>query len=361
MARTARSDPPVARPRASRSRRSRAGRGIAAFLVAVASIAVLTSVGALAYYRWCQGAGGPHRSVTVEIPQGASGGETVEVLHHDGVIRCGTASRIMLSLRGVAGSLQAGSYRLTTNMTVDDALKVLEKGPPAVPVVDITIPEGYRTTQIADRVAQVLKIPAKRFLSATRSGGFSAPPYLPHGSDSLEGFLFPKTYEFDKRGVTPQDVIHTLLSQFQEEAGALPWQNAQSLGVTPYQVVTIASMVEREASLPQDRPKIAAVIYNRLQKNMKLGIDATLQYVDPNPSDGLTSQDLKIDSPYNTRLHRGLPPTPIANPGIASLRAALQPAQTGDLYYVLCGSDGHHEFAQTYAQFLQLKQQCLGG
>ncbi|MDP9296790.1 MAG: endolytic transglycosylase MltG [Actinomycetota bacterium] len=361
MARTARSDPPVARPQASRSRRSRPGRGVAAFLVAVASIAIVTGGAALAYYRWCQGAGGPQRPVTVQIPQGASGGETVDALHHEGVIRCASASRIMLSLRGVAGSLQAGSYRLTTNMTVDDALKVLEKGPPAVPVVDITIPEGYRTTQIADRVAQVLKIPARKFLAVAQNGNFSAAPYLPKNAGSLEGFLFPKTYEFDKRGVSAQDVIHTLLSQFQEEAKALPWQNARSLGVTPYQVVTIASMVEREASLPQDRPKIAAVIYNRLRKNMTLGIDATLQYVDPNPSDGLTSQDLKIDSPYNTRLHRGLPPTPIASPGIASLRAALQPAQTSDLYYVLCGSDGHHEFAQTYSQFLQLKQQCLGG
>jgi UPF0755 protein len=246
-------------------------------------------------------------------------------------------------------------------MTVDDALKILEKGPPPVPVVDVTIPEGYRMTQIADRVAQALRIPAQKFLATARSGNFSAAPYLPTHADSLEGFLFPKTYEFDKRSVTAKDVIHTLLSQFQEEAKALPWENAKSLGVTPYQVVTIASMVEREASLPQDRPKIAAVIYNRLRRNMTLGIDATLQYVDPDPSDGLTASDLRIDSPYNTRLHRGLPPTPIANPGLASLRAALEPAQTSDLYYVLCGSDGHHEFAQTYAQFLQLKQQCLGG
>jgi UPF0755 protein len=334
---------------------------VAAFLVAVASIAVLTGGGALAYYRWCQGAGGPQRPVSFQLPAGSSGGETVDALHREGVIRCASASRIMLSLRGVDSSLQAGAYRLTTNMTVDDALKVLEKGPPPVPVVDLTIPEGYRMTQIADRVAQVLKIPARKFLDAAQNGTFSAAPYLPKHAGSLEGFLFPKTYEFDKRSVTAQDVIHTLLSQFQEEAKALPWANAKSLGVSRYQVVTIASMVEREASLPQDRPKIAAVIYNRLQKNMALGIDATLQYVDPDPSDGLTASDLKIDSPYNTRLHRGLPPTPIANPGLASLRAALQPAQTSDLYYVLCGSDGHHEFAQTYAQFLQLKQQCLGG
>jgi UPF0755 protein len=329
-------------------------------LIAVASIAVVAGGAGLAYYRWCQGAGGPQLPVSFEIPEGATASDTIAALHRQGVIRCGAASRLMVSIRGQATPLEAGSYQLRTNMTVDDALKVLEKGPPPVPEVDITIPEGYRMTQIADRVAQDLKIPAKKFLAVAQNGNFSAAPYLPKHAGSLEGFLFPKTYEFDKGSTKAEDVITTLLSQFQEEAKALPWDNARSLGVTPYQVVTIASMVEREAQVPADRPKIAAVIYNRLAKNMTLGIDATLQYVDPDPADGLTASDLKIDSPYNTRLNRGLPPTPIANPGLASLKAALQPAQTSDLYYILCGSDGRHEFTQTYAQFLQLKSQCQG-
>jgi len=175
----------------------------------------------------------------------------------------------------------------------------------------------------------------------------------------LEGFLFPATYDF-LRGTTSKQLVAAQLTAFRRAWKGVDLRYARSKHLTPFDVLIIASMVEKEAVAPDERPKIAAVIYNRLAKHMTLGIDATLQYVDPNPSEGLTESDLKIDSPYNTRLSKGLPPTPIASPGLPSLRAALEPAQTKDLYYVLCGTDGHHVFATTYAQFLQLKSQCLG-
>jgi len=124
--------------------------------------------------------------------------------------------------------------------------------------------------------------------------------------------------------------------------------------------VTIASMIEREARVPEDRPLIAAVIYNRLDRDMSLGIDATVQYIDPDPANGLTTSDFLIESPYNTRLHPGLPPTPIASPGLASLQAALDPATVGYLYFVLCGADGHHVFSTTNHQFEKDKARCLG-
>jgi UPF0755 protein len=130
--------------------------------------------------------------------------------------------------------------------------------------------------------------------------------------------------------------------------------------VTPYQIVTVASMIEREARVPEDRPLIAAVIYNRLDRGMDLGIDATVEYIDPDPENGLTASDFRIHSPYNTRLHPGLPPTPIASPGLASLQAALDPAKVGYLYYVLCGADGHHVFSTSYDQFVKDKARCLG-
>ena len=119
-------------------------------------------------------------------------------------------------------------------------------------------------------------------------------------------------------------------------------------------------MIEREARVPGDRPKIAAVIYNRLAAGMSLGIDATLLYDDPTPDGQLSASDLRSHSPYNTRLHAGLPPTPIANPGLPSLRAALQPADVPYLYYVLCGADGHHRFSVHYSVFLHDKAVCLG-
>jgi UPF0755 protein len=124
--------------------------------------------------------------------------------------------------------------------------------------------------------------------------------------------------------------------------------------------VTVASMIEKEARIERDRPLIAAVIYNRLRDGMPLGIDATVQYIDPDPSNGLTASDFEIDSPYNTRIHTGLPPTPIASPGLASLSAALEPAHVDYLYYVLCGHDGHHRFSRTYQRFLRDKAECLG-
>ena len=151
-----------------------------------------------------------------------------------------------------------------------------------------------------------------------------------------------------------------LLEEFDEQVRDLPWHNADELGVTPYEIVTIASMIEREASIPEERPLVAAVVYNRLEIGEILGIDATLRYIDPNPDDGLTESDLAIDSPYNTRLYEGLPPTPIANPGIDSIRAALEPADSDVRYYVLCGDDGSHEFSSDYERFLADKERCLG-
>jgi UPF0755 protein len=245
-------------------------------------------------------------------------------------------------------------------MDPDDAFRAITKAPAPVPTVDVTIPEGYRLTQIAERVERDLRIPAKRFLADAEDGDWSLEPYLPEGKP-LEGFLSPNTYEFAKRGSSPDDVIRRLLEEFRVEADGLPWSRAEDdLGLSPYELVVVASMIEEEARVDRDRPLIAAVIYNRLRKGMTLGIDATVAYVDPDPSDGLTESDFHIDSPYNTRTHSGLPPTPIASPGLASLRAALQPANVDYLYYVLCGADGHHVFSTSYHQFLSDKARCLG-
>jgi UPF0755 protein len=268
-------------------------------------------------------------------------------------------SRWLLARSGRADEVRAGIYELTTNMTPSEAFAVITEPPPAAPTVRLTIPEGYRLTQIADRVHEVIGIPADRFLDAAGRSRKSLPPYLPKGKP-LEGFLFPQTYEFLAHGTSPNDVIDRLLQEFGTEVASLPWQNADRLGVTPYQVVTVASMIEREAKVPRDRPLIAAVIYNRLDLGMSLGIDATVEYIDPDPENGLTASDFLIHSPYNTRLHPGLPPTPIASPGLASLQAALDPAGVGYLYYVLCGADGHHVFSTSNAQFEKDKARCLG-
>jgi peptidoglycan lytic transglycosylase G len=317
-------------------------------------------IGVGAYYSYCKGATGAQRAVSLTIPPGTSGETVLSMLHDRDVVRCGgVIGRILLRATGEADNIRAGTYVLTTNMTIGDAIHVLATPPTPVPTVRLTIPEGYRLTQIADRVHQELGIPTAGFLRSAQAGTWSLAPYLPAGHGT-EGFLFPQTYDFVKHGTTADDVIKRLLGEFSTATQALPWTNAGSLGLTDYQVVVVASMIEREARVPGDRPKIAAVIYNRLARGMPLGIDATVAYIDPNPANGLTASDFLIDSPYNTRLHAGLPPTPIASPGIPSLRAALQPAHVPYLYYVLCGADGHHRFSSTYAQFLRDKATCLG-
>jgi UPF0755 protein len=323
-------------------------------------LAGLLAAGGARYYAWCEGASGPRDPVRFTVAEGASGAEVVSALHDKGVIRCGAVSRLILRRSGLADDVRTGTYELTTNMNPGEAFAVLTTPPAPVPQVRLTIPEGYRLTQIAQRVQQVAGIPAARFLKVANDGTWSLLPYLAAGK-SLEGFLFPQTYEFLAHGTTARDVISRLLHEFGSEVAGLPWDNATArLGLTPYQVVIVASMIEREARVPRDRPLIAAVIYNRLRSGMSLGIDATVAYIDPDPSNGLTNSDLHIHSPYNTRLHPGLPPTPIASPGLASLRAALQPANVDYLYYVLCGADGHHAFSRTAARFERDKARCLG-
>lgn len=328
--------------------------------VALALVAGVLGVAGFRYLSFCGGAEGPREPLPFEVAVGESAGDVVTALHDLGVVRCETFTGWELRRQGIEGSIRAGSYTLTTNMRPREAFAILTSPPPEVPTTRLTIPEGYRLTQIAERVQETLGIPARRFLRALDAGGWSLPPYLPADAVSPEGFLFPDTYEFRSDGTTADDVIRLLLETFGQRVADLPWSNAEALGLSPYEIVIVASMIEEEARIDGDRAKIAAVIYNRLRIGMTLGIDATLQYDDPTPGDGLTSADFATDGPYNTRLRYGLPPTPIASPGLASLRAALEPADVTFLYYVLCGDDGAHAFSNTFERFTADVARCLG-
>jgi len=176
----------------------------------------------------------------------------------------------------------------------------------------------------------------------------------------VEGFLFPKTYELPP-DADADAVVQRLLQQFEEDAGGLEWSRADRLGLTPYEVVIVASLIEREARVEEDRRKIASVIYNRMKKGMRLQIDATVQYALPKHKPRLTYEDYEYESPYNTYLNDGLPPTPIASPGLASLEAALRPAKTKFLFYIAVDEEGHHRFTETYDEFLRVKAEVQGG
>lgn len=346
--------------RVDRHARQERPRRISLLILFLAMAAIAAAlVMASRYYEGCKGAAdGAPRDVAFTVEEGATAEQVVEGLAADRVIPCGGfLGNLLMRGTGLSSEIRAGTYSLTTGMTLDEAVEVLTTPPKQIPTADVLIPPGFRVTQIADAVEESLGISTDEFLARTAKGKFDRPAALPAGAP-LEGFLWPETYRIPK-GDRADAVIQRLLDQFTEETASLPWENAQALGVTPYELVVVASMIEKEASVQRDRPLIAGVIYNRLREGMTLGIDATLLYDDPTPDGELSTADLETDGPYNTRLRTGLPPTPIASPYLWSLRAALNPADTPFFYYVLCSDDGGHRFAVTYDEHLANVDACL--
>jgi UPF0755 protein len=340
---------------------------LAAFTVVVVSIAVVANT-----YRGCKTPPAADGStVRVVVPDGTSGEQVVQQLAAQGLVRCGgTFGNLLLRSSGRGNAILAGTYDVAMGATLDQILTQMTTPPDKVPTVRVTIPEGLRIAStypgersISSVIEEQTGIPAGQVVRYAESGKLSLPPYLRAGQ-SPEGFLFPSTYEFVKKGLDAKTIVDEMLAEFGRQARAIDLKaGAARLGLTPRDVVTVASMIEREAQVDQDRALIASVIYNRLNAGQTLGIDATLLYDDPSPDGRLSSSDLKSDSPYNTRLHAGLPPTPIASPGLKSLEAALHPAKTDYFYYVLCPKDGEgvHRFAKTYAEHLVNVKVCLGG
>ena len=237
--------------------------------------------------------------------------------------------------------------------------------PPPVTRLRIIFPEGFTIREMADRVAAVREIAiAKRGVTPrlTRSGYLRAvdralaPPRFRKDltKDSLEGFLFPASYDFTQRTTARELVAHQLRA-FRERFRSVDLSYARSKNLTPYDVLIIASMIEKETAVPRERRLVSAVIYNRLRNRMPLGIDATIRYgLDIPGTESLTKQALRSTSPYNTRIHAGLPPTPIASPGLASIRAAANPARGVDyLYYVRKPSSLAHYFTASESDFLR--------
>ncbi len=223
---------------------------------------------------------------------------------------------------------------------------------PAAPTpITVTFPEGLRRTQIASLLAAKTHLSASQYLALTAAGGEGEVLSAKKAPTSLEGFLFPATYQIFPT-TTVSEFINEQLTAFQEYTAGVDYRYAESKNLTPYDVLTIASMVEREVAVPSERAVVAGVIYNRLRLGMTLGIDATVQYALGYWKTNLTESDLQIDSPYNTRRFPGLPPGPICNPGLASIEAAAHPADVAYLYYVARNDgSGRHYFATTLAQF----------
>ena len=232
--------------------------------------------------------------------------------------------------------------------------------PPPPKPLRIIFPEGFTIAQMAQRITAVdriarskrhvnPKLRAAQYLKLTRNAPF--PPGFGHRRGKLEGFLFPATYDFLKQTTTKQ-LVADQLKAFRENWAKLDLRYARSKNLTPYDVLIIASMVEKETLAPDERPLVASVIYNRLHARMPLGIDATVRYALRVPgTKSLTKEDLRNPTPYNTRLHHGLPPGPISNPGLASMQAAAHPAKVDYLYFVAEPDKKHHFFTASATAF----------
>jgi UPF0755 protein len=286
-------------------------------------------------------------SVRIGIPRGASVGEIGRILHQRGVVSSSFFFELRARLGGHSGDLKPGVYHLKRGMSYSTALDALAAGV-APDVVRVTIPEGRSRREIAPLTRGL----GGGYVAATvRSRVLDPRQYGARHARNLEGFLFPASYQL-KKGAGVRTLVREQLQAFRQNFAKVDLRYARRKNLSPYDVLTIASMVEREAELQKDRPLIASVIYNRLHDHIPLGIDSTLRYALNDWTRPLRVSQLASPSPYNTRNHQGLPPGPIGNPGLASIEAAAHPAHTNFLFFVVkpCGN-GAHVFSSTDAQF----------
>ncbi|MFL5827929.1 MAG: endolytic transglycosylase MltG [Thermoleophilaceae bacterium] len=288
-------------------------------------------------------------SVRVAVPKGAGLGEIATALDKRGVISSTFFFKLRARIDGRTSDFKPGTYTLKHDMKYTAAIDALVKGT-SPSTVNLTIPEGRSRKEIAP-IVRSAGLRGNYLSVSKRSSQLDPRRYGAKNAASLEGFLFPSTYEL-KPHSTAKDLVAKQLSTFKQEFSTVNLSNARKKNLTSYDVLTIASMVEREAQVDKERPLVAAVIYNRLKQGMPLGIDATIRYVTGNWTQPLKQSELAIRSGYNTRTNNGLPPGPIGNPGLKSIEAAAHPAKVGYLFYVVKpGTCGEHAFSSTDAQF----------
>ena len=341
-------------------------------------LVVLLAAGAAALWamRQIDPPGEPGGEVELVIPEQTGASAIGDLLEENGIITNSFVFRGYLKVKGVGTDWLAGPYVFREDMSFSEAIEVLDAGPAAPTYDQVTIPEGYTVfagaglpapgtvvQRITDRQHGIPRFNQQRIMERLLDGSLRS-QFQPPDVQSLEGLLFPDTYQVEKEQ-NLDFLLTSMVERFDEVATQAGIGNATQLisqatggqvQITPYQAIIVASLIEREAAVPEERPMMARVIYNRLQNGVALGIDASLNYALGRPA--TTESDLATDSPYNLREVAGLPPTPIAVPGRASLEAAVAPAEGQWMYYVLADESGRHTFTDTYEQFLEAKEQC---
>lgn len=290
----------------------------------------------------CVSCGGPKGpAIRVIVPKGASFSAATDSLHGAGLVGSPVLFKLYARAKQTDRNIKPGTYLIKRGTPWSEILAALHGGHGLVNT--ITIPEGFTISRIAPLIAQALSVPLDSVNAAVRDTAILRRLEIP--TPTLEGYLFPDTYAFPD-GTRPRDAVLEMVRRFEREWKPEWTARLSEISRSRHEVVTLASIVEREAKIPAERPVIAAVYYNRLRENMLLQADPTVQYAHGKHAPRLLLKDLEIDSPYNTYKYPGLPPGPIASPGGPSLTAALFPANVTYRYFV-AAPDGHHEFRNT--------------
>ena len=298
------------------------------------------------------------QQVTVVIPDGSSGSDIIQILLDAGVIHSSKDFRKAAQEQNADTSLKCGTYTFVTGMDPADVVRALAAGSTSSEG-KLQIPEGLTVTQVAKTVEESLGIPQKEFLAQAKASNYTNEyPFLKEAqNDSLEGFLYPKTYELSGQSPTADRVIRLMLTQDANEMHSYDTEAARAelakrysnVTVSDYDLLKIASIIEKEAVTEEDRPLVSSVFYNRLNSGMMLQSDATMGYV---TNGAATAEDLKKESPYNTYLNKGLPPTPICSPSSWALEAAMKPAESDYLFFFIIHNDKYqkHVFTETFEE-----------
>ena len=287
--------------------------------------------------------------VQVTVPKGSSVSEVGDLLAEKDVIANSTLFQVRVTLAGKRSEIYSGRFTLAHDMSYGAAIDALSQAP-VKRTLSVTIPEGYTRSQAAQLVEEA-GVPGDYTKATIKSKYLDPAEYGGKNAKDLEGFLFPDTFEL-KPNAPVENLVELQLKDFRGRIKGVDMKYAKSKNLTVFDVVTIASMVEDEAGVDNQRGLVASVIYNRLREGMPLGIDATIRFATDNYTQPLTESELAIDSPYNSRTNVGLPPGPISNPGLASIEAAAHPPKTDYLFYVTTpGACGKLTFAKTEAEF----------
>lgn len=319
-------------------------------VIIIAVILVIVCVFAGILLKDSMGVNMAQETTRIEIADGDGTDVAAKKLSESGVIKYPFLFKIQAKLGGYSGNIQPGAATVTNGMSYNQILELLIT--PNRETTKIVIPEGYEVKQIAEKLCEAGLVTWDEFYDALKPEDYNYRflENLPDRENKMEGYLFPATYEIPA-GMSAHDIIDLMLAAFDNQFKDEYYEQAALFGMTVDQVITMASIVERETDAESERAKVAGVFYNRRNSGMKFQSCATVQYILGERKPVLSISDTQIDSPYNTYMYEGFPIGPICNPGLECIQAALYPEAT-DAYYFVLGKDGQHVFSNTYEEHL---------